>query len=669
MARRIQPTVSVKIMMGGGVVLLCFLAMAAWMLRRHETSLYSEKQTQIQRLTESAHAMTAHYVERARSGALSETEAQERALAGLAAMRYGTDGYFWVNDLDAVMIMHPTKPAMVGNDYSDETDANGLHYFREFVRVAREDGAGVVRYWFDKPGSDHPEPKMSYVMLSADWDWIIGTGIYVDDVEAQVASLAVWVAFVTLLLALPVLAMFIGLSRHLSHAVRQVANAARRISVGDIDQTVTHRSRDEIGELADSMRATIDYIQGVAKAASALAQGDVETRVETRSDQDVLSRNLINAADVLGSVLMDARTLTAAAAAGRLDVRVDARRHAGVYGVLLDELNRTLQAVAEPVVEAADVLRRMSERDLTGRMNGKYEGAYAGIRESLHTALDTLSQALRDVVTTSEQVSSASSQIAQGSQALASGATQQASALEQVTSNLHELASMTDQNASSSTHASGLAEQANVSVDHGKTRVVQLAEAMARIKNSSDATARIMKTIDEIAFQTNLLALNAAVEAARAGEAGKGFAVVAEEVRSLATRASDAAKSTSSLIAEAILNADEGVANTAGVQASLDEIEQGVRQVHTVMEEIAAASVEQKQGVGQIATAVTQMNTVTQQTAAHAEEGASSAEELAGQAETLSHLVHRFRLAATDPRAGAPVRRDVDRERAPALSF
>ena len=242
-------------------------------------------------------------------------------------------------------------------------------------------------------------------------------------------------------------------------------------------------------------------------------------------------------------------------------------------------------------------------------------------------------------------VASAAGQIGQGSQALAQGASEQASSLEEVGASLQEMASMTRQNAGNSQEARGLTETSRTGVQRGLESMQRLSEAMEKIKASSDATARIVKTIDEIAFQTNLLALNAAVEAARAGDAGKGFAVVAEEVRNLAMRSAEAAKSTAELIDESVHNAESGVALNQTVLGQLQEITGQTNQVGEVMGEIATASEQQSSGIEQITSAVEQMNQLTQQNAANSEESASAAEELSGQAEELRGLVAAFRLS------------------------
>jgi methyl-accepting chemotaxis protein len=163
--------------------------------------------------------------------------------------------------------------------------------------------------------------------------------------------------------------------------------------------------------------------------------------------------------------------------------------------------------------------------------------------------------------------------------------------------------------------------------------------AMDAIKSSSDDISKIIKTIDEIAFQTNILALNAAVEAARAGEAGMGFAVVADEVRSLAQRSAQSAKETAGKIEEAIKKSEHGVQISAKVAKSLSEIVEKARQVDSFVTEIAQASKEQNQGIGQVNTAVSQMDKITQSNAANAEETASASEELNAQAASQKEAV------------------------------
>ncbi|MEE8586704.1 MAG: methyl-accepting chemotaxis protein, partial [Acidobacteriota bacterium] len=338
------------------------------------------------------------------------------------------------------------------------------------------------------------------------------------------------------------------------------------------------------------------------------------------------------------------KLLIEAMKAGDLSYRADLEKLDDQSRPMVEGVHEVIEAIVEPIQEASQVLDQLAQRDLTARVTGDYQGDHAKIKESLNTAIDNLAESLSQVNQSASQVASASGQISSGSQAMAQGSSEQASTLEEISSSLQEVSAMTKQNTANAQEARGLTEAANAATGKGVENMGRLSEAIERIKASSDETAKIVKTIDEIAFQTNLLALNAAVEAARAGDAGRGFAVVAEEVRNLAMRSADAAKSTSGLIEESVKNAESGVAMNAEVLASLKEINSQVEKVAQVTTEIAAASEQQNEGLEQVNTAVEQVNEVTQQGAANAEESAATAEELTSQAEEMLGLVATFKL-------------------------
>jgi methyl-accepting chemotaxis protein len=255
----------------------------------------------------------------------------------------------------------------------------------------------------------------------------------------------------------------------------------------------------------------------------------------------------------------------------------------------------------------------------------------------------SISSALNGVISAlsagSQQVSAASSQLSQSSQQMAEGASEQASSLEETSASLEEMASMTKQNTDSARQADTMATRTREAVEKSREAMTRMGDAIQKIKGSSDQTAKIVKTIDEIAFQTNLLALNAAVEAARAGDAGKGFAVVAEEVRNLAQRSAEAAKSTATLIEESQQNANHGVAVSSEVAGMLTGIVESVRKLTQLIGEVSAASGEQSKGIEQIGSAVTEMDKLTQSNASNAEESAAASEQLYAQAKELSDMV------------------------------
>jgi len=445
-------------------------------------------------------------------------------------------------------------------------------------------------------------------------------------------------------LALVLLSLWIV--RDVMRTLGGLSTAATRVATGDIEQTIVYHSNDEIGALANSFRAMIDYLRGVASAADALAAGDLTTQVAPRSEQDRLSINMARATSTLQQLVRETGALIEAAREGDLRRRGAPESFQGVYADLVRGTNEMLDALGAPIAEASHVLERMASRDLTTRVDGRYRGDHATITTALNTAADSLEAALGRVASSSGTVHDASEHITAQSRALAAQAGQQAAALEEVSASLQELATMSQRNAESAAVARSIAGEARSVAETGRQRMERLTRAMEQIRASSDATAKIVKTIDEIAFQTNLLALNAAVEAARAGDAGRGFAVVAEEVRNLAMRSAEAAKSTATLIEESVRNADGGSSLNADVMTSLRSIEEHVQRVGNVVSEIAAASEQQRRGVEEITTATTQLNMITQQVASSSDASAGMAKELSGQAESLTHLVGEFALGS-----------------------
>jgi len=349
--------------------------------------------------------------------------------------------------------------------------------------------------------------------------------------------------------------------------------------------------------------------------------------------------------------------LAEAAARGDLASRADTTKLSGHTRDFVASVNKMLDVTVGPIQEASDALGALANRDLTVRMLGQYEGDHDTIKQNFNRAASALETALNQVSGVSSHVSGASRQINEGSRQVAEGASEQASSIEQISASLEELTSMTAQNADNAGQANGMATTAAGAAERGVATMRQMAEAIRAIAASSEETAKIVKTIDEISFQTNMLALNAAVEAARAGDAGRGFAVVAEEVRALAKRSADAAKTTAQLIEDASKNAESGVAISRSVQSSLEEIHTSSSKVRDLIAEIAAASKEQSDGIGQITTAVDQMNKVTQENAANSEESSAAASDLDSQIEQLTGLIGQFLMSeeeAERPQAQKP---------------
>jgi len=416
-------------------------------------------------------------------------------------------------------------------------------------------------------------------------------------------SKSIAVIMIILIVAGVAISVFFGvyISAVISKPLGVTVNMINEMSKGHLSARLRLDRKDEIGVMAHTMDMFADDLQeNVVGNMKKISEGDLSVKIDAKDTADEISAAIKNTIEALHALIID---------------------------------------------DGGKVLTAAANKDMSLRLTREYKGDYAKMKDNINMVVENLDTALSQVSEAVSQVTSASGQISQGAQSLAEGANTQASSLEEVSSSLEEMSSMTKQNADNSNQAKILATEAKSAANEGDSSMKKMAEAIREIKQSSDNTAKIIKSIDDIAFQTNLLALNAAVEAARAGEAGKGFAVVAEEVRNLAMRSADAAKNTANMIEESVKNADGGVKITEEVAKSLSQIVDRTSKVGDLIAEIAAASNEQALGIEQVNTAVASMNQVTQQNAANSQESASASEQLSSQAAELANMVNEFKLS------------------------
>lgn len=313
-------------------------------------------------------------------------------------------------------------------------------------------------------------------------------------------------------------------------------------------------------------------------------------------------------------------------------------------GILADSFTSTVHTLQGYVGEISAILGSLAQGNCTVETRQNYKGDFIEIGKALNTHITGLNQIFSDISLSADQVASGADQVSSTSQALAQGATEQASSIEELSAAITDIANKVDKNASNAASANQLSLESSVEVERGTEHMQQMTAAMAEISSSSNEIGKIIKTIEDIAFQTNILALNAAVEAARAGTAGKGFAVVADEVRNLASKSSEAAKNTTTLIENSIRTVENGTQTAGETAASLNAIIKNSKKTTDLIGEISAASNEQAASIDQITLGVNQISAVVQANSATSEESAATSEEMSAQAQALKNTLSALKL-------------------------
>lgn len=501
-------------------------------------TVYEEKREKLASLIQTAYTI------------LSESDDPEEAMQMIGSLRYGNDGkgYFWINDMQPKMIMHPFKPQLNGKDISGVKDPEGKYLFIEMVDICRKHGSGIVKYMWSMPGSDIPVPKLSFVKHYAKWDWIIGTGVYINDIDTIIAEKQLvihrhikYMLLQTVLLFIIIAGLLLGLtylavSRTIIRPLNRVRNGLEDIAYGDGDLT---------RELPVSP-VNCSTIKNCTET-DCLCHGK---ETQCWGEAGSFSLNVICPSVVSG--------------------RIKSCKECTVYQqVVYDEITslstffnifvRKLRTILENVTNRATTVAASAESMYSLSREMKEETAL------MNTRINTITDKTGEMTVSMNSVSASSDEASVNVSHVSTAAEEMSITISEIAGNSEKAREVT--------------ESAVEKVKRASDKVNELGDAARKIN-------RVTETITEISEQTNLLALNATIEASRAGDAGRGFAVVADEIKALARQTAEATFEIKQQI--------RGIQGSmAGTIEEIDEISGVITGVNDIVSTIATSVEEQ----------------------------------------------------------------------------
>jgi methyl-accepting chemotaxis protein len=528
--------IKVRLWLSVLLALICIIVVAAMSLVTFHSGLMEEKEQQTRKLVESAHSILVEQHALIAKGELNEADAKSSALKIIKALRYDGSNYFWINDTQPKMVMHPIKPALDGKDLSNIKDKSGKLLFMEMVNAVKNDGAGYVPYMWPKPGSDDPVAKLSFVKEFNPWGWIIGSGIYIDDVEAafqkEIMALGVTVIFVIILLA----SLSFIITRSIVSPLRETTVAMDDISQGEGDLTARLDSsgNDELSDLSLAFNRYTEKIHEIVRqvqeaTGELTSSSDELNSVSTETNRSMIQQRsethqAATAVTEMASTVQEIAKSSEAAALSAREADTEALDGKSIIGAAAETINKLaseveqsaevinrLETESEAIGSVLDVIRGIAEQTNLLALNAAIEAARAGEQgrgfavvadevRTLASRTQQSTQEIQDMIENLQNGSREAVRVMESSRATTQLTVEKASDAAQSLNKIAEavgvISDMNTQIASAAEEQSAVAQE----IDKNIVQISDLAEQGAdQTTHVSDASERLSKLSGSLA--------------------------------------------------------------------------------------------------------------------------------------------------------------------------
>jgi methyl-accepting chemotaxis protein len=521
---------------------------------------------------------------------------KKEAIKAISQMRYGQNGYFWINDTQPKMIMHPLKPSLNNKLLSNVKDKNGIYLFNEMVKTCQDNKAGLVKYSWAKPNKDGVQPKFSYVSLFKPWNWIIGTGAYVDDVNDKIELMKkntqdeINEVIIKILISSSILSSLIIIlislvsNKIIVKPIQNLNNAIKKLISNNTNSSmrIQKESNDEFGDVCDNFNK---YLQKI---------------------DDEIEKDLI--------LIKEAQIIMSSVQKGDYSKQITNSTTNQSLDEFKNVVNSTIISINNNFKQMNKLLEEYSKYDYTNKLslnNIDKNSAFDILINNINFLRDAITTMLINNKSNGINLHQSSDILLSNVNLLNESSNTTAQSLEETAASLEQITSNISNNRENVIQMSNYALEVTSSVKNGQELANKTTVAMDEIDEEVTSINDAISVIDQIAFQTNILSLNAAVEAATAGEAGKGFAVVAGEVRNLAGRSSQAANEIKKLVSVAKQKADDGKDISNKMIIGYNGLNKNISQTLELIDNVEMATKEQQLGIEQINIAINQLEQQT----------------------------------------------------------